>query len=143
MNRRALVVDDDRAMVKTLADILQLEGWRVATAQSGIDAVAIAGRETFDVVVMDIRMPGMDGVDAYKAIKATQPSARVVLMTAYAAQDRIEEATREGVLRILAKPVDLSALIELMTTAGADARRVRKPFGIDHVTGVLDAISRR
>ena len=89
------------AMVKTLADVLQLQGWNVSTAHSGIEAVHAASTRLFDVVLMDIKMPGMDGVDAFKAMKARNPGLKVVLMTAYAAQERIAEAEREGVTRVL------------------------------------------
>jgi DNA-binding NtrC family response regulator len=111
---RALVVDDDQSMVKTLSDLLRLKGWDVATAFSGDSAVQVASSGYFDVVLMDVKMPGMDGVDAFKAMKAAQPHIRVVLMTAYAAQDRLAEAEREGVVQVMNKPVDVPALLSLL-----------------------------
>ena len=119
MSGRALVVDDDRMLARTLAEILELKGWDVTQANSGTEAVNVAARESFDVVLMDIKMPGMDGVDAFKAMKASNPDIRVILMTAYTAEDRIGEAQREGVLRVLSKPVDVPTLLQLLT-AGAD-----------------------
>lgn len=117
MKRRALVVDDDRLMVKTLADVLQFQGWEVSMAYSGSEAVHAASTCAFDVVLMDIKMPGMDGVDAFKAIKAQCPGVKVVLMTAYAAQDRIAEAEREGVMCVLPKPVNLALLSDLLESS--------------------------
>jgi DNA-binding NtrC family response regulator len=117
MTRRALIVDDDKSMVKTLSDVLQFKGWEVATAYSGSEAVAAASARPFDVVLMDIKMPGMDGVDAFKAIKAKRPGIKVVLMTAYAAQDRVAEAEREGVLRVLPKPVNIGSLLDLLASS--------------------------
>jgi DNA-binding NtrC family response regulator len=117
MMRRALVVDDDRAMVKTLCDVLQFKGWEVRGAYSGADAVAAASKEAFDVVLMDVKMPGMDGVDAFKAIRAVRPGVPVVLMTAYAARERVVEAEREGVMRVLPKPVDVGELLSLLGKA--------------------------
>ena len=117
MPGRALVVDDDRMLAQTLGEILELEGWTVSVANSGTEAVNIAARESFDVVLMDIKMPGMDGVDAFKAMKATHPKIRVVLMTAYTAEDRIGEAEREGVVRVLSKPVDVATLLQLSPAA--------------------------
>lgn len=114
MTRRALVVDDDQLMVKTLSAILQLKGWDVATAYDGAEAVKAATEGPFDVVLMDIRMPGMDGVSAFRAIKAARPGARVILMTAYAAQELIAEAEREGVMRVLPKPLNVTALLSLL-----------------------------
>lgn len=116
IRRRALIVDDDRAMVRSLTDVLRLKGWDVTGAYSGSDAVVAANSAQFDVVLMDIRMPGMDGVSAFKAMKAARPDVRVVLMTAYAAQELVAEAQNEGVVRVMSKPVDLSALLSLLAT---------------------------
>ena len=124
MTHRALVVDDDKFMVRTLSDVLRLKGWEVSTAFSGEGAVEQASREHFDVILMDVKMPGMDGVDAFKAIKATRPGTRVLLMTAYAAQDRIAEAEREGVMRVIPKPVDVDALLSLLAATLANQRPV-------------------
>lgn len=116
MTKRALVVDDDRSMVKTLTDILALEGWEVCPAYSGEMAVRAATQESFDVVLMDVRMPGIDGVDAFKAIKRTRPDVRVILMTAYASPDRVSEAERAGVMRVMSKPVNVVELFQLLST---------------------------
>jgi DNA-binding NtrC family response regulator len=130
MKPRALVVDDDQTMVKTLSDLLRLKGWEVTTAFSGDAAVQAAVGADFDIVLMDIKMPGMDGVDAFKAMKTARPDIRVVLMTAYAGQDRILEAEREGVVRVLAKPVHVPSLLELMAaTLGSGQQPV---LLIDH-----------
>lgn len=117
MTRRALVVDDDRTMVRTLTDVLRLKGWYVACAYDGVEAVQAAKDETFDVVIMDVRMPMMDGVSAFKAMKKARPDTRVVLMTAYAAQELIAEAERGGVLRVMPKPVDVASLLSLLTAS--------------------------
>src|SRR5688572_16778520 len=105
MRNRALIVDDDVLLARTLKEILELKGWSVEQAHTGTDAVATVEREEFDVVLMDIKMPGMDGVDAFKAMKATRPDIKVILMTAYAREDRILEAERNGVIRVMSKPV--------------------------------------
>jgi DNA-binding NtrC family response regulator len=138
MNRRLLVVDDDKSMVKTLSDVLRLKGWDVTTAHSGEAAVEIVAGDGIDVVLMDVKMPGMDGVEALKAMKAVRPNIRVVLMTAYAAQDRIAEAERAGVVRVLPKPVNLGALLTLLaTTLGA-----RQPvLVVDHDAPFLKTLS--
>jgi len=138
MMRRALVVDDDRTMVKTLCDVLEFKGWEVRGAYSGADAVAVASKESFDVVLMDVRMPGMDGVDAFKAIKAVRPGIPVVLMTAYAARERILEAEREGVIRVLPKPVDIG---ELMSLLGKALQREHPVLLVDSDAAFLKTLS--
>src|SRR6185503_14059747 len=122
--RRVLVVDDDRTMVKTLSDVLTYKGWEVGNAYSGEEAVNAAARQPYDVILMDVKMPGMDGVDAFKAIKTLRPESTVVLMTAYAAQERLAEAEQSGVWRVLSKPVNIPALIELLSGALNGSRPV-------------------
>ena len=114
MMGRALVVDDDTTMVRTLSDVLRLRGWDVRAVHSGDAAVQAARDADFDVVLMDVKLPGMDGVDAFKAMKAERPVIRVVLMTAYAEQARLDEAEQHGVAQVLAKPVNIAALLSLL-----------------------------
>ena len=140
MTRRALVVDDDRSMVKTLADVLQLQGWEVERAYSGAAAVQVARQNEFDVVLMDVKMPGIDGVDAFRAMKEARPDIRVILMTAYAAPERLSDAEREGVLRVMPKPVNVPELLELLAAVLNDARPV---LLIDHDTKFLHSLSRQ
>jgi two-component system response regulator HydG len=111
---RVLVVDDDPLMVRSLADILRLSGWEVHQASSGDEAVVAVDRQSFDAILMDVRMRGMDGVTAFKAIRARRPDANVFLMTAYAAHDLLAEAQREGVTSILSKPLDVQMLLRLL-----------------------------
>jgi DNA-binding NtrC family response regulator len=124
MARRVLVVDDDPFMVKTLTDVLQLSGWDVDSASSGLQAIAAVAEHEFDAILMDVKMPGIDGVTAFKAMKARRPDARVFLMTAYAAHDLLAEAEREGVSRILPKPVNVPVLLGLLTQSVARQRPI-------------------
>jgi two-component system, response regulator RegA len=117
MNTRVLIVDDDRHMVRTLSDILRLHGWETHGVYSAEDALAAVGADDFDVVVMDVRMAGMNGVEALKAMRALRPGIQVVLMTAYSSADLLVEAERAGALRVLPKPVALPGLLFLLTEA--------------------------
>jgi len=138
MSPRALVVDDDKSMVKTLADVLTLSGWEVTTASSGEGGVSAVADEPFDVVLMDVKMGGMDGVAAFKAMKAARPHIRVVLMTAYAAHDLLAEAEREGVLRVLPKPVNPASLLALIS---AQLNRRHSVLIVDHDATFLKTLS--
>ena len=90
--------------------------------------------EQFDAVLMDIKMPGLDGVAAFKAMKARRPGIRVVLMTAYTAHDLIREAEREGALRVVSKPVDLAAVLPVLEESLSRSRSV---LVVDGGRGVL------
>ena len=119
-----LVVDDDRQMVRTLCDVLRRQGWSPEPAYSGEEAVAATRRRRHQAVLMDIRMSGIDGVEAFRAIREAQPEVPVILMTAYSAQGLLTEAERLGVLHILAKPFPLPELLTLLSRAAEEGESV-------------------
>lgn len=108
------IVDDDEAMVETLCDVLELHGWAPVRASNGLEAVSLVTTEGIDVVLMDIRMPKMNGVDALREIRQRRPQARVVLFTASAAQDLLLRAESYGAVRVLRKPVDAIELLSVL-----------------------------
>ncbi len=112
--RRIAVVDDDTAMVDILYDILEMHGWEPVRAHDGLEAVRVVGEHPVDVVLMDIRMPKLNGVQALEAIKARAPWTKVVLFTASASQELLTRALESGVSRILRKPVDAEALLAVL-----------------------------
>jgi DNA-binding NtrC family response regulator len=115
--KRVAVVDDDRDMVRSLCDILELHGWETVPQYDGEGAVALNRDGDIDLFLMDVRMPRMSGVEAWNAIHARDPEARSVLMTAYAPPEALALTPREGVIRILRKPVAIPELIEALETA--------------------------
>lgn len=112
--KRILVVDDDRGMVATLCDILELHGWETVRGYDGAAAVTLANEHEVDLLLMDIRMPRMSGVEAWREIRSQRQEARAVLMTAYAPQDTLTQAEGQGVVRVLRKPLDLPQLVSLL-----------------------------
>ena len=114
MRPKILVVDDDREMVRTLVDILRLHGWDTAEAYSGEDALALQKEHAYPCVLMENKMPGIDGISAFKAMKSAFPSTRVILMTAHGLPDMMAQAAREGPYRVVPKPLDLPALLALL-----------------------------
>jgi len=121
-----LVVDDDRGMAETLADILDARGYRVRTGESGEQAIVMAREGGYAAILMDVRMPGLGGVGALKAIKARAPEAAIILMTAYTRDELLGEAERAGALTILPKPLDLDRVLALLTEV-APAPRPEDP----------------
>lgn len=109
-----LIVDDEMGMRETLVDIMEDMGYHVTMAVDGYDAIQKVKQHAFDIIFMDVRMPGLDGVDALKEVKDIQPGAKVVLITAYAVDDRIRDALRDGAYRVLDKPLDLQTMIDLV-----------------------------
>ncbi len=111
MNSRVLIVDDNHELAENLAELLEDEGYAVATAYSGEKALDLASTERFDTILTDVRMPGISGVDLVKRLQGLNPSTSFLLMTAYSSDAVLGEALRAGVRAVLTKPVDLDLLL--------------------------------
>jgi len=119
---KILVVDDQEGMRQTLGDILSEEGYEVSLVEDGSRAIqkvkeASARKEDFQLVLLDIFMPGINGVETFKEIKKISPRTDVIMMTAYTAEQLIEEAIREGAFAIVCKPFDLRHILEYIEKA--------------------------
>jgi two-component system response regulator HydG len=112
---KVLVVDDDRRMVKTICDILKTEGIETATAFTGEEAVETVRAERPDCVLMDIRMPGIDGVEALRMMKQQDFHLPVVLMSANASSAQTEAAKCNGAYSVLTKPIDLQQILSFFS----------------------------
>jgi DNA-binding NtrC family response regulator len=115
-----LVVDDNQDLLDTFVMILKRRGYSVQTAINGVSAVAKFKDQSFDITLMDIVMPEMNGVDAFKKIKEIQPEASIILMTAYSDEGLIQSARKEGAQQIIHKPIKIDELLELLNEAAAD-----------------------
>lgn len=109
-----LLVDDHSAMRATLSDILRDEGYNVQAATSGEEAVGLFQNGQFDAVLMDVRMTGMSGVEAFRKMKNLCAGVKVILMSAFSIDELKEESLREGVVAFLPKPLNLDNLIDLI-----------------------------
>src|SRR6266853_1114111 len=110
MNASILVVDDERAIQDSLAWCLRTDGHEVQTAEDGEEAMAIMASQQFDVVISDIIMPGVSGLDLLRKSRALHPRTLVVLITAYATVETAVEALREGASDYVLKPFKLDDL---------------------------------
>jgi len=111
---KILIVDDEKNMRRTLADILADEGYDVTTAATGEEAVELCEKGDHKVILMDVRMPGIDGVEAFRQIRRHQEGVRVILMSAFSVDALKEAALDEGAIAFLAKPLDLEKMINLV-----------------------------
>lgn len=112
---KVLVVDDDSRMVKTICDILKVKGYTAIQAYSGDEALQKVRENQPDCVLMDIKMPGIDGVESTKMIKAISPDLPVVLMSAYATEDQTNEAKKQGAYTVLTKPIDVQQVLSFLS----------------------------
>jgi two-component system response regulator (stage 0 sporulation protein F) len=111
---RILVVDDEINMRETLADILIEEGFDVRTAETGEKAVKICKGEPFDAVLMDVRMPGIDGIEASRRIRRIHRDIRVIIMSAYSVDHLVRASPVEGIVAFLRKPLDAAEMLRLL-----------------------------
>ena len=122
---RVLIVDDEQAILRAYTRILSSNGYTVATAQSGEIALELFGREPVDVIVTDLTMPGMTGIDFLRAVREKDPDVPVILMTACPSTETAARAMEYGALRYLLKPVARAAL-ERALKDGLHLRRMAK-----------------
>ena len=115
MVTRVLVVDDEAGMRETLVDILEDAGYEVAAASDGTIALATVQGAEFDVVLMDIRMPGPDGVTVLQQMGPPPP--RVIMMTAYAVEDQLRSAMDAQAFAVVHKPFQVGHLLGLVEGA--------------------------
>jgi DNA-binding NtrC family response regulator len=115
-----LVVDDNEDLLDTFSMILKRRGFCVETADNGTSAVNKFREHNFDVILMDIVMPEMNGVEAFRKIRELDPEASVILMTAYSEEELIQIAKEEGARKVINKPIRIDQLIELIQEAAND-----------------------
>lgn len=111
---RVLIVDDEKNLRFTLSEILKEEGYLVDTAATGEEAISMCTANLYDVVLLDVRMPGMDGVAVFRELRRHHEAARVILMSAYTVDDLKRAALDEGAIAFLAKPLDIQKVIALV-----------------------------
>jgi two-component system response regulator MtrA len=139
-----LIIDDEAQLRQTLARILQRAGYQVTTAESGAMALSLLSNTTFDLVYMDIRMPGMAGLEALKIIHAGQPNLPVVLFTAQPDLNSAVDALRLGATDYLLKPLKPQVLIdrtrEILSRQEKDRRRREIQSQIEALQSELKSI---
>jgi DNA-binding response OmpR family regulator len=111
---RILVVDDDAEITSTFEAILRSEGYDVATASDGVAALALVRQASFDLILLDLLLPGMDGWTILQHIREIAPGARVVILGADVDPDGAVEAFRLGAVDVLLKPPDIDKLLRFV-----------------------------
>lgn len=110
---KVLVVDDEKIIRDFFVRFLNLEGVAVKVLENGFNAIEAAKLEKFDMVFLDIRMPGMDGMQTFRELKRISPDTKYVMITGYAVEDSLDELKKEGLLYIK-KPFEIKELLMLL-----------------------------
>lgn len=110
MAEKVLLVDDEKDFLDAMAVRMEARDMVVVTASSAQDAIGIIEKDSFDAIILDYQLPGMDGLNILKQIKNRRPESRIILLTGFATIEKKEEAMKMGALDLLEKPVDLHVL---------------------------------
>lgn len=116
---RVLLVDDEERFTRTLSKRLVERGLNVHTAASGMEALKLTEDNVYDVAVLDVKMPGMNGVETLREIKKVQPLIEVILLTGHASVDSAIEGMRLGAFEYLMKPCEIEELLAKIEEAHA------------------------
>jgi len=122
-NLIVLLVDDEPRYLETTSRLLARKGCAVATAESGMEALSLLSREPVHVVVLDVKMPGMDGHETFRAIRKSHPLVEVILLTGHGTVDSAVEGLKAGAFDYLVKPADIDLLWEKVSEAWQANRR--------------------
>ena len=113
-----LIADDEEGLRLSMAGILEMENHRVFIAADGLEAIEKARQHDIEIAFLDVKMPGINGVETFKEIKKLRPAIVVIIMTAFAINDLIQEAIQEGAYACISKPFDPGQLITMIETIG-------------------------
>lgn len=125
---RIMLVDDEEGFLSTTQKLLKRKGIRVTTAASGSEAVEKLIPDSINVVILDVKMPGMDGVATLKAIKSRCPSVQVIMLTGHGTVESALEGLKAGATDYLMKPIDIDELV-----AKAEEAFARGKFLVEHM----------
>lgn len=149
---KVLIVDDERSIRRTLRDILEFEKYKVDEAVDGLDALAKLKKGKYDVIIMDIKMPKMDGLDALERVAILAPDTPTVMISGHGNIETAVEAVKKGAFDYIAKPPDLNRLLitirnamdksSLITETKVLKRKVAKSRGVPQIIGGSDGITR-
>lgn len=117
MSKKVLIVDDRIETILFLPDILESYGYSATLVDDGYKAIKLVGHSFYDIVICDINMPGINGVETFKRIKKISPTSEVIMMTAAADSNLVNEAKDEGTFAVIQKPFNMDMLIDTLTKA--------------------------
>ena len=116
---KILIADDDVDNAASLGELFELEGHQAFVVHSGDAAIAAYQEHKFDLAFMDVMMPGKNGVDSFLEIRKSCPDARVYMMTGYSVEQLLRQATDNGAMGVLTKPVNLDRVSAALKEAGS------------------------
>jgi DNA-binding response OmpR family regulator len=141
MKARILVVDDEETMRRSLADILRLEGYQVQTLPNGMSALETLKNESFDLMLLDLKMPGIDGLEVLRSASSLAPGMMVILLTAHGSLQSAIEAIRHDAFDYLLKPSSPAQIVQSVSAALARrSEAARKHALLEQIDSTLQEL---
>lgn len=112
--KKILIVDDDKTILTSFSEILQSKGYSIDTAESGTEAISKTDKDFFNLVLLDIKLPDMEGIDLLNAIRETSPRMMKIVVSGYASLENSVAALNRGADAYLIKPVDPEELVRIV-----------------------------
>lgn len=134
---RILLVDDEEQFLELLSQRLEIRGLKVSSVTSGEEALAQVEEQNFDVIVVDLSMPGIDGIETLKQLKEKDPDAEVIILTGHATVQSGIKAMKLGAEDFLTKPVELGVLLETINTAREKKMIILEKKSQDEIKDIL------
>ena len=116
-SEKILLVDDEKDFVSILSERLQSRGLHVDTAGDGFEAIEKSSTSSYDAIILDLKMPGIDGIETLEKLLAQNPDLQIILLTGYASLDKGIKAMKLGAMEFLEKPMDIEKLVAKIKTA--------------------------
>ena len=137
LDASVLLVDDEEQFLQVLSERLTNRGLHVSSVTSGEEAVAMVENKNFDAVVVDLAMPGIDGIETTKKIKEKRPDLEIIILTGHATVKAGIEAMKLGAEDFLEKPVDLNVLLERISEAKQKRMRIQEKKSQNEMDQIL------
>lgn len=138
-NERVLLVDDEVDFTTVLKQRMEARGLSVVTAANGPEAIQAVGERTFDAIILDLQMPGMDGIETLKEILKLDEKAQVILLTGHATPKKGVEAIKHGAMDFLEKPADIQDMLSKIGTAAAKRMDLVEKHSMEKIMGIIKA----
>jgi nitrogen regulation protein NR(I) len=140
ISAKILLIEDDTRAAVSLERMLKSEGYTVAVSHRGDEGLARAQAEDYEVVITDLRLPGIDGLELVRRLHTAKPRMPIVLMTAFGTTETVIEASKRGAFEYLIKPFEMEDLLEITAKAVTSARLMSEPVDLGEASSMGDAI---
>ena len=137
---RILLIEDDAGIAASLGGVLRDEGYELTLAERGDEGLKLGRARAFDVMLTDLKLPSVNGLDLVRELHKARPRVPIILMTAYGTTETAIEAMKLGAFEYLLKPFEMAEMLDVLAKAVASSRMMSEPVELGEVAGVRDAI---